>query len=145
MQYKKDKYILLGIKSSYEEIQSQRQRGYNPGVVVVLKDIASHETVDARFNLDAVEEIKEHPGSFHFTGIVSDEFRIGKYFYGQECLVDGYASEDEDTMCLIHITPTYREFRDYVSPREKNKRHLLSKENYIKWRLQQQLAAPATV
>ena len=141
---KQDTYILLGIKDSLESIKEQKRQGYNPGVRASLKDIASAEITDAMFNLDEVEEIEGRPGSYRFTGIVSEGLRIGEYYYGEECSVEGYVSANKDDVCAIHFSHIYRQPRSYVSPREKKNVFKANKELYTKWHHQQTFAV-ATV
>ena len=147
MHKKEDTYILVGIMSSLEDLKEQKRKGFNPGVDAVLKDSVTLEIVTTRLNLDEIEEIKERPGSFRFTGIVSEGFRICDYYYGEESSVEGYVSADKNDVCAIHVSSRNRMPRSYVSPRER-KSFLQAQESrdvYVKWRLSQQKAALSAV
>ena len=142
MHIKEDTYILSGITSSIEDLITQKKKGFNPGVDIFLKDAISLEIASARLNLDTIEEIKERPGSYHLTGIVSNGFRISDYYYDKESLFEGYISSDEHDICAITISSQYRKPRSYVSPHEfkHNLGSKKSRELYIRWYKQHVLA-----
>jgi len=115
----RDTYILAGIGTKLYDLIDQKERGYNPGVKVLVEDARTLEVVSANLNINCIEKIPERPGSFHFTGIVSSGFRISDFFYGEESTVEGYFSTNSYDTCPIRISIERRRSRSYISPYER--------------------------
>ena len=132
----RDMYILTGIGTKLYDLIDQKERGYNPGVKVLVKDARTLEVVSANLNIDCIEKIPEKPGSFHFTGIVSSGFRISDFFYGEESTVEGYFSANGYDVCPIRISIERRHSRNYISPSErKNIDQIIENRSlYAKWK-----------